>query len=322
MLRDLPLPELRSYRSQVPEPEDFDAFWEVSLKESRTAGGQVIAERLDLNLRGLEVFDVTFPGFGGEPVKAWLRLPVDRAVRSPLPCVVEFVGYGGGRGLPIDGPAWAPLGYAHLRMDTRGQGATWAPGDTPDPHGSGPAAPGFVTKGVMAPETYYYCRLYTDAARAVEAAAELEAVDASRIVVFGGSQGGGSALAATALAPGLVKAAAVLNPFMTDIMRGVEMTDQMPYQELATYLAVRPDDEATVRRTLSYVDGVNFARRGRVPAHFSVSLADDITPASTAFGAYNAYAGPKEIQIWPFAGHEGGRSQDILQSAEFFRRYL
>ncbi len=46
------------------------------------------------------VHDVTFAGFGGHPVRAWLTLPAQRS--GPLPGVVEFIGYGGGRGLPID----------------------------------------------------------------------------------------------------------------------------------------------------------------------------------------------------------------------------
>jgi cephalosporin-C deacetylase len=323
MNRDLPLAELRAYQSLVPEPDDFDAFWEIALAESRAAGGQVTTERLELGLVGAAVYDVTFPGFGGEPVKAWLRVPasVPDAV-PPFACVVQFVGYGGGRGWPVADLTWPALGFAHFRMDARGQGASWAPGDTPDPHGAGPMVPGFMTKGVTAPETYYYTRLFTDAARAVEAAAALELVDPDRIAVVGQSQGGGSALAAAALAGPRVKAASVLSPFMVDIMRGVDTTDEPPYEEIATYLKTRPADEPSVRRTLSYVDGVNFARRATAPAHFATGLADAITPASTVFGAYNAYAGPKEITVWPFAGHEGGAGQDLMDSAEFFRRHL
>ncbi|MDR0628026.1 MAG: acetylxylan esterase [Bifidobacteriaceae bacterium] len=314
---DLTLPELRAYVADVPEPEDFDTFWEISLKESRAAGGAVSVSRLELDLHGVEVYDVTFPGFGGEGVKAWLRVPSGGT--APWPCVVQFGGYGGGRGSPLQELTWPALGFAQFRMDTRGQGATWAPGDTPDPHGSGPMVPGFVTKGVTAPETYYYSRLFADAARAVEAAGELAAVDPARVFVFGQSQGGGSALAATALGGERVKGAAVLSPFLSDIMRGVAVTDELPYQELATYLATRPDDEASVRRTLSFVDGVNFARRCQAPAHFAAGLTDSITPPSTVFGAFNAYAGPKDIQVWPFAGHDGGGIQDLIQSAEFFR---
>ena len=36
---------------------------------------------------------------------------------------------------------------------------------------------------------------------------------------------------------------------------------------------------------------------------------DDITPASTVFTAFNHYAGPKQIEVYPFNGHDGGGTQ-------------
>ena len=38
----------------------------------------------------------------------------------------------------------------------------------------------------------------------------------------------------------------------------------------------------------------------------SVGLRDDITPPSTVFAAYNHYAGPKEIRVLPYSGHDAG----------------
>jgi cephalosporin-C deacetylase len=35
---------------------------------------------------------------------------------------------------------------------------------------------------------------------------------------------------------------------------------------------------------------------------------DTICPPSTVFAAYNHYAGPKEIEVYPFNGHEQGES--------------
>jgi len=81
------------------------------------------------------VQDVTFPGFAGQPIKGWFIRP--RGAEGPLPAVVTYVGYGGGRGLPHDHLLWASAGYAQFVMDTRGQGAGWSVGDTPD---DGPGA--------------------------------------------------------------------------------------------------------------------------------------------------------------------------------------
>jgi len=76
-----------------------------------------------------------------------------------------------------------------------------------------------------------------------------------------------------------------------------------------------------VLRTLSYLDGVNFARRARIPARFSVALMDEIVPPSTVFAAHNAYAGPKELDVWRYNGHEAGGPDDDA-AARFLARTL
>jgi cephalosporin-C deacetylase len=85
----------------------------------------------ETGLKSVEVFDVTFNGFGGHPIKAWLLLPRQR--EGKLPCIVEYIGYGG-RGNPVQWLTWGSFGYAHLIMDNRGQGRNWElRGYTPDP---------------------------------------------------------------------------------------------------------------------------------------------------------------------------------------------
>ena len=93
---DLTLPELHEYHPVVAEPGDFDDFWRETLAESRALGAPATVVPYESPLTGVDVFDVTFPGFGGHPIKAWLLLPADRS--EPLPVIVQYVGYGGGRG--------------------------------------------------------------------------------------------------------------------------------------------------------------------------------------------------------------------------------
>src|ERR1039458_6235939 len=85
MLRDLSLPELRQYRPAVEEPAD--------------------------------VADVTFPGYAGDPIKGWLLLP--HASPPDRAFVVEYVGYGGGRGDPFEWLTWSCAGHPHLRSGDR-----------------------------------------------------------------------------------------------------------------------------------------------------------------------------------------------------------
>lgn len=319
MHTDLSGQALLDYESAAREPEDFDAFWATTMDEARVAATRTVVERVETALTTVEVFDVTFSGFGGHPVKAWLRVPV--GATAPLAAVVEFIGYGGGRGRATENLFWASAGFAHLAMDTRGQGSTWSEGATPDPVGSGPHYPGFLTRGVEDRESLYYRRLMTDAVRAVDVAAELPAVDPERIAVFGISQGGGLAIAAAAL-HGSVAAAAPCVPFLCDIERASTITDAYPYREVADYLAVHRDRVDAVFDALSVIDGVNLARRATAPALFSAALMDAVCPPSTIVGARAAWGGPSELSLWPYNGHEGGGTVDAERAAAFFRRVL
>lgn len=303
-LFDLPLDQLRSYRPAIDEPDDFDEFWRRTLAESRAAGEDLSLVPVNAGLSEVDVVDVTFPGFAGDPIKGWFLTPRHRPGR--LPTVVEFLGYGGGRGLPHDRLAWVAAGYAYFVMDSRGQGSAWGSGgETPDPHGSGPASPGFMTRGIDDPGDYYYRRVYTDAVRAVDAVRRLDRVDAERVIVCGGSQGGGIAVAVAGLV-GDVRAVMPDVPFLSHFPRALQLVDRDPYAEVVKYLSVHRAREGAVHRTLSYFDGVSFARRARAAALYSVALMDPVCPPSTVFASFNHYAGPAEIEVYPFNQHEGG----------------
>jgi cephalosporin-C deacetylase len=314
VLFDLPLGELRVYKPEREEPADFDEFWATTLADARSHALAASFEPFDAGLATVDVADVTFNGFGGQPIKGWFLVPHDVAAspfarNGKLPCVVEYIGYGGGRGRPADWLHPSSAGFAHLVMDTRGQGSTWRSGDTPDAEAGTVAAtgqyPGFMTRGVTDPKTYFYRRLMTDAVRAVEAARTHPLVDAGRIAVSGGSQGGGLALAVAGLVPDLLLVLADV-PCLCHWRRATEMTDDDPYHEIVRYCKIHRDHVEQVFRTLSYFDGVNFAARAKAPALMSVALMDTICPPSTVFAAYNHYAGPKDIVVYPFNGHENG----------------
>jgi len=319
MQTDLTAEALPAYRSTQSEPADFDEFWATTLAATRAHDLNLTVTRAETALSTLDVYDVTFAGFNGDPVKAWLKVPVGSI--NPLPTIIEFVGYGGGRGLAEDRILIPSAGFAHFLMDTRGQGSGWSVGATADPHGSHPHIPGFLTSGVLDKEGYYYRRVFADAVRAVEAARSIEVVDASRVGLYGGSQGGGIALATTALV-GDAAASVILVPFLSDIRRATLITDSDPYHEVTRFLAIHRLEVERVHETLSYVDGVNFAKRAITPALFTAALMDPICPPSTVYGSFNNYGGEKSIELWPYNGHEGGGLDGDLRALEFFRRLL
>jgi cephalosporin-C deacetylase len=319
MLIESDLDVVRRHEIAAEEPADFDAYWRETLSVAGNVPLDVRVERIESVLSLIDVYDVTFRGADGTDVKAWLRVPA--GATTPLPTVVSYVGYGGGRGRPEESLTWVASGFAHLHMDTRGQGASWSTGDTPDAGPGGPQIPGVMTKGIQNRDDYYYRRLFIDAVRAVDAAKQLPQVDATRIAVAGGSQGGGLALAVSGLRNDLAAAVAFV-PFLCDFGRATLITDSYPYHEIVDYLRIHRDQAASVYEVLGSFDAVFHARRATAPVHFSVALMDATCPASTVYAAFNAYAGPKEITEWGFNGHEGGGIEDETQAIAFLKKHL
>lgn len=317
---DIPLAALHEYRPQVEAPADFDTFWADTLAEARQHPMTVQLDRVASPLALVTVDDVTFPGFGGEPVRAWLIRPA--GVDERLPVIVEFNGYGGGRGLPHERLAWPTAGYAYMFVDTRGQGSGWGSGgDTPDPHGSGPAGSGFMTRGILDPEQYYYRRLITDCVRAVDAVRTLDGIDPDQVVVTGGSQGGGLTIAVAGLVDGLAAAMPDV-PFLCHIPRGVEVADTDPYAEIVRYLSVHREHVEQVFATLAYVDGLHHASRAGAPSLFSVALQDPTCPPSTVFATHHAWGGPSDLVIYPYNQHEGGGAYQWQRQAAWLAGVL
>lgn len=313
-LFDLPIELLEEYEPEIFEPEDFDAFWQHTLDDTRQHPLDARFEVVDYGLRTVVAYDVTFNGFGGQPVKGWFLIPAGTI--APLPCIVQFIGYGGGRGTPLDWLQFPSAGFATLVMDTRGQGSAWSPGHTPDSYpATNPHYNGFMTQGILDPMHYYYRRVFTDAVRALEAARSHPLVDTTRIAVTGGSQGGGISIAVGGLVPD-VKLVMPDVPFLCNFERAIQITPDAPYTEISRYLSIHRDQEEAVMRTLSYFDGVHFAARCQATCLYSVGLMDTICPPSTVYAAYNRVKAPKQIRVYNYNNHEGG---GIFQMVEKIR---
>lgn len=317
---DLPLDELRDYRPALPAPPDLDAFWAGTLEALPDPAPTY--EPVASGLATVETWDVGFAGAGGAPVRAWLHLPAAPLRVGRLPGVVQFQGYNGGRGLAHEHVLWASAGYAHLVVDTRGQGSGWTTGATGDPDGSGPAQPGFLTRGIASPDTYYYRRVYADAVTAVEVLRAHPLVDPSRVAVAGGSQGGGISTSVAALAPSSVAAALPDVPFLCDFRRAASVAQADPYLELVRYLAAHRESSPAAFETLSYFDAAVLAPRASAPALFSVALMDRTCPPSTVFAAFNAYGGPKSIEVYEFNDHEGGEAHHQVRQLAWLAEVL
>ena len=298
---DLPLEQLRDYRTDTAEPPELDAWWRRRLDEARAGAREPALTRYQAAMYApVEVYDTEFSGAGGDRIRAWYLRPAGAdAART----VVKFIGYGGGRGLPAEHALLPALGYAVFVMDSRGQGGRWSTGATADQGpGAGPENSTVMTRGIGRPEDYYFTRLLTDAVRAVETGREL--TGAAKVAVTGTSQGGGLALAAAALVPELVSVCHSDVPFLCDIQRAITLAPEAPYTEVPEFLARNVDLIPAALDTLRYVDCALLARRIAAPSLLSVGLMDMICPPSTVFAAYNEMTAGMDIAVHPFTGHD------------------
>lgn len=316
-LFDLPLEELQRYRYPRKAPADLREFWTSTIEQSRSKAAPLVVEKADTRVSAFEISDLTFSGFGGEPIKAWALRPA--RVTEELPVIVEYVGYGGGRGRPHERMVWAAHGYLHVVVDTRGQGSVFNVSATPDPHGSAPATPGYLTRGIDDKDNLYYRRVFTDAVLAVDAVRQLPGIDQERIAVWGHSQGGAMAMATAALRDDLV-ACGARTPFLCGIDRNIDVTTVPPYSELATYLSVHRDPAAL--DVLAYNDVALLAPWIDCPTYVSVALADQVCPPSGIYGAINAMPTAPTVQVWKYNGHESGGAFDDELVAAFFAEHL
>lgn len=299
---------------------DFEDFWKNTLRDYLPSDLKPAISNHASPLKLVEVFDVTIPGFNSDPIKGWFLQSASSHEKTP--CIILYDGYGGGRGLPHEWLFWVNAGYRVLVMDTRGQGGGFRLSDTAD--GAYPRASqtsGYMTQGILNKNDYYYRRVFTDAVAFVRAASQLPGVDSKRLIVAGGSQGGGISIAAAALAPEVFAAMPDV-PFLCNFKRATEMVDTFPYHEITLYLRIHRDQIAQVFSTLSYFDCMNLATLAHCPALVSIGMHDPICPPDTIFAMRNHYAGKIDTEVYEFNTHEGGSVAHQLVQAQWLDNLL
>jgi len=291
-LYDMPLEQLKNYKPPLTKQSDFDEFWERSLKQLADVPVSYRLTPYEYPVRGVKVYQVSFPGFKNANIDGWFAIPEGSGT---YPGLVLYHGYNWAfDGNLHDTVNWALKGYASLQMLVRGQ-----QGKSVDNiiSSSGFNA-GWITKGILSPEEYYYRAVYMDAVRAVEVLAAMPQVDKAYIGLTGGSQ-------AAALS-GIPRIAVAEYPGFSNFERAIDITPQGPYFEMIEYFRRNSDPkiEKQAKVTLSYFDIMNLAPRIQCHTWIGIGLVDELVPPSTVFAVYNHLVCPKEISVHRYFGHE------------------
>jgi cephalosporin-C deacetylase len=310
---DLSLDELQTYDGRNPRPADFEAFWDDGLAEMRAIDPQVTLEPAGFQTSYADCFHLTFTGTGGSRIHAQLLRPHRPA--DGHPAVIKFHGYSSNAGGWAEKLGYVAAGFTVAAMDCRGQG-----GRSEDKSAVlGTTLRGHIVRGLDGPpQNMLFRHIFLDTAQLARVVMALPDVDETRVGVFGGSQGGGLALACAALEP-RVKRVAPLYPFLCDYQRVWEMDlDKNAYEELRYYFRhfdPRHEREPAVFTQLGYIDVQYLAPRIEGHVLFACALRDEICPPSTQFAAYNKITAPKEMVLYPDFGHENlpGFDDQIFQ---------
>jgi cephalosporin-C deacetylase len=316
-LFDLPLKDLQDYQPAQTKQPDFDLFWTSRLQESKLQPLNVKITPKHYYVKGVEVYDVSFDGFRNSRIHATYIKPQN--LSAPAPAVVMFHGYNWNNLTPQHAFKYTIQGMPVLMVDVRGQDVL-SPDHT---HYLNGGVAGWMTKGILDPDNYYYAYVFMDCCRAVDVLLSFDEVDQNQIIAEGGSQGGALTLAASALHSGVSLALSDI-PYLCHFRRSIELFQNSPYSEIYHYFKIHDplhQTEETVYRTLSYVDCMNLADRITCPILISVGLEDTICPPSTGFAAFNYISSSKEIRVYPEYGH-GGFTAHEEEKLKFVNKYI
>ena len=299
--------------TNVRKPADFDQFWADAMAES--AALPLNAELTPVPLRStdeVETFEIHYDSIGGVRIAGWYCRPRESYLAGPCPALLRVPGYISEPAVP---KSWAKLGYAAVGVAPRGK--------LRSNKQYNPGYPGLLTDNITDKYTYSYRGFYIDALRAVNFVESRPEVDATRIGVHGGSQGGALTLLLAALRNDVITCGAAGAPYLTGFMDAASFTHSNPYEEINEYLHEYPEREPQVRATTEYFDCVNLADRISCPMRVTIGLGDDVCPPETAYDLVNAMTNTSpELHAYPRCAHDAGGFWDAAKVRAFLAEHL
>ncbi len=299
---EMSIDELKAYKGKNPCPEDFDKFWDSSIKEIEAIDAKIELVQYKTSSSYAECFDLYFTGVGGARVHAKYLRPKNS--KAPNPAVCMFHGYSGNSGEWVDKMNYVAQGFCVAALDCRGQG-----GKSEDVGGvTGNTLKGHIIRGLDdEPEKLLFRQIFLDCAQLTKIVMNMSEVDENRVGVTGGSQGGGLTVACAGLEPRIKKVAPQF-PFLSDYLRVWEMDlTENAYAELKDYFKrfdPRHERKEQVFNKLGYIDIQHLAKRIKGDVLWFIGMMDMVCPPSSQFAAYNKIKSKKEMVIYPDFGHE------------------
>jgi cephalosporin-C deacetylase-like acetyl esterase len=270
---------------------DFWTFWQAAKDELADVAPQfnVIPQAMTTTDK-VNLYLVEMRSVDNVLVRGWLSVPKSA---GPYPAVLRLPGYGSTM-RPVT--RFEDLIVFSFNIRGHGNSCNDVSGEPKD----------FWIRGLEDKSRYFYRGAYMDCLRAVQFLCERDEVDPKRIAVWGGSQGGGLSLATAALDERVALCVTDI-PFLVNWVDYFELTD---WPEMNKWIAADPQRTwSTTQDTLAYFDVMNMAPRIKSSVWMNIGLQDKVCPPTTELAAFNHIAGPKELRVFPNAGHGLPRDQ-------------
>jgi cephalosporin-C deacetylase-like acetyl esterase len=281
----------------MPRPADFDAFWDEQLKRLAAVpiNPRLTPVPAPADRPGIEVFDLQADCIGA-PVSGFYSRPIG-AKPGSHPARLYVDGAGVRRTDLLASARWAGRGVLSLSINAHG-----IPNDQPGEFYSEldrGALRNYRKEGRESRDTYYFLGMFLRVKRALDFLASQPEWDGRILMIEGGSQGGGQAMAGAALDPRVT--------FYTAMVTALCDHTGMVAGRAAGWPQVVPVKDGVpdpaVLEASRYFDMVNFAPRIKARGYFWVGFFDNLCPPTTVYAAYNQLKAPKEIIHAVDSGH-------------------
>ena len=287
-------------------PEDFDAFWKKEIEKNAKID---MLPQLDLVPEKctpkVKVYSASFQSFQkGSRIYGTLCVPVNYNGKCPAILIVPGAGCRSRAGYYSE----AEKGFVTFEIGIHGIPTVLKDERIYETLKNGSLL-NYPSANVDDKDNYYYKRVFVGCARAVDFLASLDFVDADRIGVMGGSQGGALTITTAYLNPN-VKCGAAFYPAMCDLTGYLyDQGNAWPYLFKNKALATKERLE-----TVKYYDVVNFARGVEQPMWVSYGYNDLVVCPTSIQGAINELPKKPVLMIVPQSRHWTYPEQDEARS--------
>jgi cephalosporin-C deacetylase-like acetyl esterase len=273
--------------SPIDAHADFKEFWDKSLAElAKVKPNYKMTLIPEQSNDDYEMYLVEMQSLDNKTIRGYYSKPKHE---GKYPVIVEYMGYG-------SNPYFSSVkwdGFAHFVPSIRGQGLNRLTKEDDF----------WITIGCMGDKEHYYYRGgFCDVVRALDFVCSRPEVDADKLAVRGGSQGGALSIVAASLDK-RVKVCAPNVPFLSDYRDYFKIVD-WPRSDFDNYAKTHPDfDWEHIYDLLTYFDIKNLAQWIECPLWMAIGVQDATCPPHINFAAYNQVKSEKQWLASPTSGH-------------------